>query len=505
MTGERFAAACGFTLAVLVAFAPMVSAAELTAGDVDDNLNFGYYQHWVNETRGNETALPALDLQDRVNVRVVDANGRPFSNARVELRAEGADSPFFTGFAGTDGLLRFFPSFDGAGGATAFRAAATAPDGQAEAVSASFALGELGPNRTVDLAFQTAAASPPGALDFMIVIDTTGSMADELAYLVKELGSIVGAVQAEHAAVDIRYGLVVYRDTGDDYVVRTWDFTDSLSTMQERIAAQAADGGGDTPEAMQAGLAAAVGAHWRGGNTARVALLVADAPPHAQDFAKTLSAFADARAAGIHIYSLAASGADTTAEYIMRAGAALTQGRYMFLTDDSGLGNSHAEPHILCYQVTTLSSLVARVIGSELAGKRIEAAPEKVNRTVGNITAGVCLDADATSPAGPAVPTLPSWSVTEGYDSSPGGVRDSTGGLGSDSHAPGPSSDAVRTTSTAAIRAGQNAGIALGAAVALVLLGAVIAAVAARARRAEISKEVPDKGGEAQAPPIPKD
>jgi Spy/CpxP family protein refolding chaperone len=501
---ERFGTACGFGFALLIAFAPIASAVDLTAGDVDDNLNFGYYQQWANETRGNGTALPSLDLQDRVTVRVVDANGNPFSNARVEIAIQGTDSPFFAGYAGSDGLLRFFPSFEGAAGASALRVTATLPEGGGEVVSASFALSELGSNRTVDLAFKDTAASPPTALDFMVVIDTTGSMADELAYLVKELASIVGAVQVEHAAVDIRYGLVVYRDTGDEYVVRTFDFTDSLATMQERIAAQSAAGGGDTPEAMEAGLEAALSAPWRAGNTARVALLVADAPPHEQNYAKTLSAFESARTAGIHIYSLAASGADTAAEYIMRAGAALTQGRYMFLTDDSGLGSSHAQPHILCYQVTTLSNLIARVIGSELAGKRIEAAPEAVNRTFGNISAGVCLDADAVSPGTPAIPTLPSGSRVEPYDLGRDGPSGSTSWLLSGSDAPRPSPDAMSPASPGTTAGGPSPWTAFGGAAAIVGLAAFVAVLAARTRRAMPLPGEPQRDSGEMAPVAPR-
>ena len=39
----------------------------------------------------------------------------------------------------------------------------------------------------------------------------------------------------------------------------------------------------------------------------------------------------------------------------MRAMAAATQSRYLFLTDDSGIGNPHAPPAIDCYRVTKLA------------------------------------------------------------------------------------------------------------------------------------------------------
>ena len=42
----------------------------------------------------------------------------------------------------------------------------------------------------------------------------------------------------------------------------------------------------------------------------------------------------------------------------MRQAALVTNGRYLFLTDDSGVGLSHAEPNIACYRVTSLKSLL---------------------------------------------------------------------------------------------------------------------------------------------------
>jgi hypothetical protein len=74
------------------------------------------------------------------------------------------------------------------------------------------------------------------------------------------------------------------------------------------------------------------------------------------------------------------------AEYLMRLTAALTQARYLFLTDDSGIGNSHAEPHIPCYSVQKLDDLLRRMVLFELTGE--SAAPRNVIRTVGEPSSG---------------------------------------------------------------------------------------------------------------------
>ena len=93
---------------------------------------------------------------------------------------------------------------------------------------------------------------------------------------------------------------------------------------------------------------------------------------------------------GLRIYPLAASGVADTAEYLMRVMAATTHSRYLFLTDDSGVGNAHAEPKVPCYTVTRLDQLLIRMIASELSGQRVEAADDQIIRSVGQQDGGVC-------------------------------------------------------------------------------------------------------------------
>ena len=87
-----------------------------------------------------------------------------------------------------------------------------------------------------------------------------------------------------------------------------------------------------------------------------------------------------------------ASGVADAAEYIMRSAALLTLSEYCFLTDDSGVGNPHAEPHIPCYDVQRLDQLLVRLISSELAGERLYPESTDVIRVVRNPVNGVCED-----------------------------------------------------------------------------------------------------------------
>lgn len=365
----------------------------LTAGDVDDNLNFSFFLHYISNMldMGIGQELASAQPHDRVTLRFLDENEQALSTLWLEITPTGGQSPIVTNYTASDGTFYFFPSLDGAGDATQFQIEVRDPNQDLSLSQYTIDLTQINGQEPLDLIIPEAPHNLPEALDLMLVIDTTGSMTDELNYLIAELKSIVGEVRAAHPQVSIRFGLVVYRDEGDQYVVRSFDFTDSLDEMQDQLSKQRASGGGDYPEAMDQALATALEAQWRDGNTARMLFLVADAPPHTEKMMTTFEHAQIARQKDISIFPLAASGVADEAEYIMRLAAVITQGRYLFLTDDSGVGNSHAEPKIACYVITRLDNLMVRVIASELSGTRVEASEDGIIRQTGIYDRGACI------------------------------------------------------------------------------------------------------------------
>ena len=219
-------------------------------------------------------------------------------------------------------------------------------------------------------------------LDLCLVIDCTGSMSDELKYLQEEIGTIAQDIKKRYANIKVRFSLVVYRDKGDQYVSKRFEFQDSLVRFEELLEDQEAAGGGDYPEAMDEALTDASLLNWNQEETARVCFLVADAPPHSTRESRVQFALSKLRSQGVVVYPIAASGAKTQAELILRQAAFVTGGKYLFLTDDSGIGNSHAEPHIPEYDVEKLNKLMTRMIVSELAGEPIPARREDIVRSV---------------------------------------------------------------------------------------------------------------------------
>lgn len=248
-----------------------------------------------------------------------------------------------------------------------------------------------------DAAKLRAAQSPKQQLDVGVVFDTTGSMGDELRYLQSEMDSIATTLNQKFPGVQPRFGLVVYRDKTDQYTTQTFDFTTDLNSFKTSLNGQSAAGGGDIPEAVPEGLAAGVALSWRTDpSVARLMFFVADAPQHSGTEGQVKIALDGAVQKGVKIFPVAASGTNPAAELTMREAAQYTGGRYIFLTDDSGVGNPHAEPHIPCYNVTRLDNAIVRMAESEMAGARVEPAAAQVIRTVGDPKDGKCTMKDSS-------------------------------------------------------------------------------------------------------------
>lgn len=227
-------------------------------------------------------------------------------------------------------------------------------------------------------------------LEIALVIDTTGSMADEIAYLQTELDAIAARVNAAYPSAETRWALVVYRDEGDEYVTRVFDFRD-VDSLRSDLRAQGANGGGDYPEASHAALSDMTNLSWReGADVARLAFWVADAPHHDDKAGELTEAVRTAGQLDVHIYPVASSGVDDVTEVSMRSAAQITGGRYLFLTDDSGVGGTHLEPTIPCYFVTLLSDAMLRMVDIEMTGDYREPSPEQIIRTGGDPTDGAC-------------------------------------------------------------------------------------------------------------------
>lgn len=353
----------------------------VTAGDIEDGLNLAAFLRYQKRA-GAETGLPRADLGGAIEAVLRSDGGKRAPGIRVTLSKPGAAEPFYDGYTGTDGRVLVYPALYGAGRPK-------------EVLLRAFHDGRVMANQVLTaknhwVFVPSAPDYAPDFLDLAFVIDTTGSMGDEIAWLTREFAGL--ARQAGRAApgANIRFALVAYRDKGDDYVVRNFGFTHDQRRMQGWLAGLDANGGGDYPEAADRAMEAAAALTWRRGKGERLLFHIADAPAHQAGAKRYLAASRKLARDQVQVFGLGASGTGPEAEFLMRQASAQSGGRYLFLTDDSGVGLAHGEPNVACYRVTRLKSLLSRVLVSELTGHRQEAPKRQVIREVGSYRNGVC-------------------------------------------------------------------------------------------------------------------
>ena len=98
-------------------------------------------------------------------------------------------------------------------------------------------------------------------IDVVFVIDSTGSMNDEIRTVQTHLTKIIKEVKSGQPTPDLRVGVVSYRDhqpEDNDYIWKKNDLTYDIDDALEFIWSIEASGGGDLPEAVADGLEVAI-------------------------------------------------------------------------------------------------------------------------------------------------------------------------------------------------------------------------------------------------------
>lgn len=116
-------------------------------------------------------------------------------------------------------------------------------------------------------------------LDIVIVFDATGSMGNEIAAVKARISQIGSNLLRKIPSA--RISLCAYRDYGDDYLVKGVRLTRDLDRLTAFLDLTTAGGGGDVPEAVEAGLQWAISENSFRKNARKVIIVFGDAPPHA--------------------------------------------------------------------------------------------------------------------------------------------------------------------------------------------------------------------------------
>ena len=127
---------------------------------------------------------------------------------------------------------------------------------------------------------QPAPAKP--RIEVCFVLDTTGSMSGLIEGAKQKIWSIANEMIAAKPTPELRFGLIGYRDRGDEYVVKHFDLTGDIDAIYGHLQGFRAGGGGDTPESVNEALQAAVRQmSWSEDRSVlKIVFLVGDAPPH---------------------------------------------------------------------------------------------------------------------------------------------------------------------------------------------------------------------------------
>lgn len=341
----------------------MVQAGQLTAGEWDDTAAWEGFLDLLNGQDGHRSKQAwGFGGVERMEV-VVSANGRAVSDAEVVL--QDGNGAIWQARTNADGIAYVYAGLYGNDQRNQGDYTVQVRSGQEAKSMQGLDISKQGAVK-VDLGADAAGAVPSDLVDLMFVVDTTGSMEDELNYLTAELKDVVHRVSAEHAnRLGVRVSANFYRDVGDEYVVRPHPFTKNIDQAVDQFGQQNARGGGDYPEAVDQALRDAVHEHdWSEEARARLLFLVLDAPPHEDPriIDEMHKLIEDASSKGIRIIPVASSGVDVYTEYLLRMMSAATGGTYLFLTDDSGIGGDHLEPAAGEYEVKLLNDLLVEVI-----------------------------------------------------------------------------------------------------------------------------------------------
>ena len=343
---------------------PGGQAGILTAGEWNDLDHWDFWSGLMaSQDYGDMSAYWGMYTPRRVAVRVADASGKRLPAVRVVLEQkqravwstltdnQGEANLWIDPFhaqAGTDHLVLVV---DGVPQASAPKL--TPWNVQQEEAEVNFViLDKANPvEKRADIAF---------------IVDATGSMGDEIEFLKKDLVNILDRVKGGQGEIGLRTGTVFYRDEEDDYITKFSPFTDDYRKTIQYISMQRASGGGDLPEAVHTALEAGLqNLAWNASARARIAFLILDAPAHQdhQGVVESLQKSVETYAAmGIKLIPVFCSSPSKECEFMCRFFAVLTGGTYVFLTDDSGVGESHVEPSVGEFQVEPLNDLLARLI-----------------------------------------------------------------------------------------------------------------------------------------------
>jgi len=336
-----------------------IQSGTLTAGEVNDFAKWHLWGDILKNTFGDYAKTWGFQPIHRYIAQLTNKQRMPVSNANVTLKLDGATLwQTKTDNTGKAELWRDFLKSEKETNSDELKLVFEYEGQTTEIDAVPFEQG-------INTAQIETACSERNKVDIFFMVDATGSMADEIRYLQVELEDIIKKVHTQQSELQLRVGSLVYRDHGDEYLTRKTSLSSDINETLDFIRKQSADGGGDYPEAVDVALKESVmGEDWDDDALARILFVVLDAPSHTrpEELVCLETQLRLAAEKGIRIVPIACSDIQKDGEYLMRTFALATNGTYLFLTDDSGVGNAHIKPTTDKYDVEKLNDAIVRVV-----------------------------------------------------------------------------------------------------------------------------------------------
>ncbi len=350
--------------AVLKSFTESVSVelpypGQMTAGEWNDLNNWEDWNTLINKKDYKSMSRHwNIYPNERYSVFVTNKQNYPVINAKVELLSKN-NRVIWTTMTDNTGKAELWNSLDSE--KQPVKKIRISKDHQVKFINKPVAIDHGSNHLSIDI-----QCADNRSVDVAFIVDATGSMGDEIDFLRSELTDIISRLEAHNQKTSYRTASVFYKDHKEDYLTLTTELSEDVTKTTEFINTKSAGGGGDYEEAVEEGIKEALALDWNPNAVARIAFLVLDAPPHHTPvIIETLrSQVTTAAAQGIKLIPITASGINRETEFLMKYLSIITNGTYVFITDDSGIGHGHLDPIVEDFEVEKLNDLIVRLIES---------------------------------------------------------------------------------------------------------------------------------------------
>ncbi len=341
----------------------------LKAGFADDNQQFNYFLNFLNQYNASVDHY-RYDISERIHLILEDSDGKSLPNIEVKIFDRKKGRVLDEGRTFADGSFFFYPSEVAAKDKTFYVGYSV------DNVYSTVIVKRNGP-RTIHLQTDKPRELDSRVpVDIVFILDTTGSMGEEIKRLIATIDMIHMNLMALSNQTLIRFGMVLYRDKDDKYRTKVIPLTADLDSFRASLESVRAGGGGDTPEDLQSALKKTMRDVQWNEDGLRLGFVITDASAHL-DYGQRytyISAALEAKKMGIKLFTVGTGGLDIRGEYVLRQISQLSYAKYLFLTygkesgeNKGGMAGSVSHHTGSNYQTDKLEAIIMRLAKEEIS------------------------------------------------------------------------------------------------------------------------------------------